>query len=151
MNWSDANNYCQDNSMKLAAVSEIREMYSLARTMNFMETDTYWTAANYVEGEGQWTWSGYTSGDIQPADYDYEYVDESIEDSDEKKRESVKIKRKVKKANTRTGLRHTPVDSSLLCRAPSNLLNMAAFFGFNNRCLGAAPKTDERAFICYTP
>jgi hypothetical protein len=30
--------------MKLAAVSEIREMYSLARTMNFMETDTYWTA-----------------------------------------------------------------------------------------------------------
>ena len=111
----------------------------------------FFPAANYVEGEGHWTWSGYSSGDIQPADYDYEYVDESNEESGEKKRESVKIKKKVKKANTRTGLRHTPVDSSLLCRAPSNVLNMAAFFGFNNKCLGAAPKTDERAFICYAP
>ena len=44
MNWGDANNFCEGHNMKLAAVSEIREMYSLARSLNFMETDTYWTA-----------------------------------------------------------------------------------------------------------
>jgi hypothetical protein len=48
MTWSAADDYCSGNGMKLAAISEQRDMFSLGRTLNVMDSDSYWTAGMLI-------------------------------------------------------------------------------------------------------
>ena len=48
MTWTSANDYCSGNGMKLAAISEQRDMFSLGRTLNVMDSDSYWTAGMLI-------------------------------------------------------------------------------------------------------
>ena len=48
MTWTSANDYCSGNGMKLAAIFEQRDMFSLGRTLNVMDSDSYWTAGMLI-------------------------------------------------------------------------------------------------------
>ena len=48
MTWTSANDYCSGNGMNLAAIFEQRDMFSLGRTLNVMDSDSYWTAGMLI-------------------------------------------------------------------------------------------------------